>query len=196
MQISCPYGTSNRQIDQVLTERSEWIRGALVKVANMDDMIRTGSDGSSAILFGKKYPVRFESFGRNTVFFDDDEIVYKMLRYDRVEADKLFYERSGETLWKLIDCYRKQWDEKICDANGFDRPLIKIKDMKSRWGSCTPAKSRISMSVRLVHYPVECTQYVLLHEYVHFLVQNHGKEFYDLVERYMPQYNEYRKIMK
>jgi Predicted NADH:ubiquinone oxidoreductase, subunit RnfA len=36
--------------------------------------------------------------------------------------------------------------------------------MTSRWGSCTPARSHISMSVRLIHYPKECLDYVLLHE--------------------------------
>ena len=68
--------------------------------------------------------------------------------------------------------------------------------MKSRWGVCFPNKHSITLSTRLIHYPVECFEYVLLHEYAHFLVPNHSKEFYEVIEKYMPDYKERIKKMR
>lgn len=67
-------------------------------------------------------------------------------------------------------------------------PEIKIRDMKSRWGSCTPAKNSITLNKKLIHYPFEFIEYVILHEFVHFVQPNHSKAFYNIIENYMPDY--------
>lgn len=67
-------------------------------------------------------------------------------------------------------------------------PEVKIRDMKSRWGSCTPAKNSITLNKKLIHYPFEFIEYVILHEFVHFVQPNHSKAFYNIIENYMPDY--------
>ena len=67
-------------------------------------------------------------------------------------------------------------------------PDVKIRDMKSRWGSCTPAKNSITLNRKLIHYPFEFIEYVVLHEFVHFIQPNHSKAFYNIIENYMPDY--------
>ena len=67
-------------------------------------------------------------------------------------------------------------------------PEVKIRDMKSRWGSCTPAKNSITLNRKLIHYPFEFIEYVVLHEFVHFIQPNHSKAFYNIIENYMPDY--------
>ena len=75
-------------------------------------------------------------------------------------------------------------------------PEISIRYMTSKWGVCYPQKAKIVLSTRLIHYPVECMEYVLLHEYVHFLVPNHSRTFYDTVRRHMPDYAFRKKLLK
>ena len=73
-------------------------------------------------------------------------------------------------------------------------PVLKIRKMKSRWGSCIPAKQQITLNQNLIHYPIEFAEYVILHELVHFIQPNHSKAFYQIIEYYMPDYKERIKL--
>lgn len=67
-------------------------------------------------------------------------------------------------------------------------PRIRIRDMKTRWGSCLPGKGIITLNQRLLATPRDCIEYVVLHEFCHFIHPNHSKKFYDLVTRLMPDW--------
>ena len=75
-------------------------------------------------------------------------------------------------------------------------PEIKIRDMKTKWGSCMPAKHTITLNKKLIHYPLEFIEYVILHEFVHFIQPDHSKKFYHIIEYYMPDYKERIKMAK
>ena len=72
---------------------------------------------------------------------------------------------------------------------------MKIRNMTSKWGSCMPHTGEITMNLSLIHYPLECIDYVLLHEYVHLIVPNHSKRFYQLIEYHMPNYKKYKSML-
>ncbi|MDQ1294457.1 MAG: hypothetical protein QG608_2340 [Actinomycetota bacterium] len=59
-----------------------------------------------------------------------------------------------------------------------------VGNQNHRWGSCTPADRTIRISTRLRGMPQWVTDYVLLHELAHLLVQGHGPRFWALLERY------------
>lgn len=69
----------------------------------------------------------------------------------------------------------------------------KLRDMKTRWGTCVPAKKRIWLNLRLALYPEECLEYVVVHELVHFLVPGHGPEFWKYMDRFFPEWPRVRK---
>ncbi|MEG0328907.1 MAG: SprT family zinc-dependent metalloprotease [Longicatena sp.] len=75
-------------------------------------------------------------------------------------------------------------------------PEVKIRDMKSRWGSCTPVKNSITLNKKLIHYPFEFIEYVVLHEFIHFIQPNHSKAFYQIIENYMPDYKQRLNLIK
>lgn len=75
-------------------------------------------------------------------------------------------------------------------------PLLKVRDMKSRWGACCPAKRRITLALRLAEKPREAVEYVILHEYAHFVRLDHSPAFWAVVERYMPDYRARRALLK
>ncbi len=83
-------------------------------------------------------------------------------------------------------------------AKGYSVPLaeIKIRKMTSRWGSCHYTEGKIVMNSRLTLYPDICAAYVFVHEYAHFIVPDHSRDFYAVVEDIMPDYKICRRILK
>lgn len=72
---------------------------------------------------------------------------------------------------------------------------ITITGAKTRFGACS-SKGNISYSYRLIDYPEEAIDYVVVHELAHLVEMNHSKDFYKLVETFLPDYKERRKLLK
>lgn len=64
---------------------------------------------------------------------------------------------------------------------------VKITAARTRFGSCS-AKNSLCFSLRLMHYPDECVDYVVVHELAHIRHKNHSRAFYQEVARYLPDY--------
>lgn len=71
----------------------------------------------------------------------------------------------------------------------------RVRDMTSRWGSCSLKTGRITLNVRLMFKSDACVEYVIVHELCHLLVNNHSAAFYTLVSRYLPDWKERRKSL-
>lgn len=81
-------------------------------------------------------------------------------------------------------------------ARGVAYPTLRIKTMKSRWGSCIPGKGVITLNTRLLTKPMAAVEYVVVHELAHFLIQNHQADFYAVVAQVLPDYKARRKLLK
>jgi hypothetical protein len=68
-----------------------------------------------------------------------------------------------------------------------DVPRVQLRGMPKRWGSCTK-RGLIYLNPELVKAPVSCVDYVLIHELCHLLHPNHGRDFYALLRRMMPDW--------
>jgi predicted metal-dependent hydrolase len=75
------------------------------------------------------------------------------------------------------------------------RPLIRIRRMKRRWGSCKSTNG-ILLNTSLIYAPVRCIDYVIMHELCHLRHRNHGSKFYRLLSRLMPDWEERRKRLE
>lgn len=76
------------------------------------------------------------------------------------------------------------------------KPGIKIRKMKTRWGSCSLNSKKITLNLELIKMPQTSIDYVVLHELVHFVHPHHGKAFYDCLSGLMPDWKERRKHLK
>jgi predicted metal-dependent hydrolase len=72
---------------------------------------------------------------------------------------------------------------KLAAQYGFTYNRVSIRNQRTRWGSCS-AKGDISLNIKLVAVPQELADYVILHELVHTRVHNHGKEFWQELDKY------------
>ena len=76
---------------------------------------------------------------------------------------------------------------------GVEKPTLRIRDMQTRWGSCLAKKKIITLNKRLLEFPRNCIEYVVMHELCHLIHPNHSKQFYSFLTMLMPDWKE-RKI--
>lgn len=91
--------------------------------------------------------------------------------------------------------YLKERLDHFSAIMGLEYTGFKITSACHRYGSCN-GKNSICFSYRLMLYPKEAIDYVVVHELAHIKIKNHSKDFYALVEKYLPDYKIREKILK
>ena len=117
--------------------------------------------------------------------------------FDRVRKQKQnpkeekMTEKELEILKQIVQEKVPFYAEKI----GEHPNKVRIRDLNYAWGSCS-AKKNISINEKLAKYSEREIEYVILHELCHLKHMNHSKQFWNLVEEYMPDYKSIRKELK
>ncbi|NLK12827.1 MAG: M48 family metallopeptidase [Candidatus Phytoplasma sp.] len=73
---------------------------------------------------------------------------------------------------------------------------IKYKKLKSKYGSCHIIKKEITLNIFLAKIDPVYLEYVIYHEYAHLLVPNHSKQFYEVLDKLMPNHKQIQKSLK
>jgi predicted metal-dependent hydrolase len=84
--------------------------------------------------------------------------------------------------------------EQLASQHGFNYKSVQIRQLKSRWGSCS-SKGDITLNLFLLQLPWELIDYVLLHELVHTKVLRHGSPFWAEFTRHLPAAKNLRRIL-
>lgn len=71
-----------------------------------------------------------------------------------------------------------------------------VRVMKTRWGSCTPKTGAIRINARLAAYPLECLEFVVVHELVHLLEPSHNARFHALLDEFCPGNRHPAKLLR
>jgi predicted metal-dependent hydrolase len=100
-----------------------------------------------------------------------------LVEWMRGRADELFVERVA------------QWRDLPWLTAGL--PAVRHAFMRSQWGSCS-IEGRISLNTHLIKAPLALVDYVVLHELCHLRHHNHGRRFYGLMDRHMPNWKRRR----
>jgi predicted metal-dependent hydrolase len=74
-------------------------------------------------------------------------------------------------------------------------PVLMIRRMSKRWGSCTPS-GRLILNTALIKAPKGCIEYVITHELCHVVYHHHGKPFQDLLEKMMPNWRKWKERLE
>lgn len=112
----------------------------------------------------------------------------------RLQEQRIRYFAEDEICDVIIGICKKVYPyyEKI----GIDYPQIRFRKMVSRWGSCQPMGGILTFNTNLMFAPLECIEYVVWHEFTHFLQPNHSKMFYEELCRVCPGWKEFKKQLK
>lgn len=73
---------------------------------------------------------------------------------------------------------------------------VTFRHMTSCWGSCRSQTRSLTFNLRLADKPLECVEYVIIHELAHIIHPNHSPEFWKLVEQHCPDYRRIRALLK
>jgi hypothetical protein len=72
---------------------------------------------------------------------------------------------------------------------------LRVRSMRSRWGSCGIRTRTVTLAVELARRPPEALEYVLVHELAHLLVRSHGRRFKAILDRQLPDWRQRRKAL-
>lgn len=90
---------------------------------------------------------------------------------------------------KELEVLVPKWEKII----GVKANQVRIKKMKTRWGSCNPRAKRIWINLELIKKPGQLLEYVVVHELVHLIEKRHDKRFKEIMHKYLPQWETYKR---
>ena len=192
--ISAPYGLPEERIEEFIFSKSDWILKHLeVQKKRKEAHDLRSFDRPVVQVIGKRYFLVIQK--GNNEGFELDQDVMKITCKDESRVVPVFEKQAKEMLMSIIEQKRIRLD-RVMDDYRLAHPEIIIRKMKGKWGSCTPTKAKIVMNQMLIHVPVQCIEYVLIHEYMHMICPDHSKRFYSLIQNLMPDYKNCMKILK
>ena len=107
----------------------------------------------------------------------------------KIYGDKIIKKLLKNNTEALISKRLPYWSK----VTGFDYNQVKVRDAITRYGSCIPSKKNLCFSSRLIMLPEDKVDAIIVHELCHMKYKYHNKQFYDLVEKYIPDYKEIDK---
>lgn len=171
------------KIDDFVSSKVSWIvkHQKSMQERSQKSMI----DDKHIVLFGNSLKIRKTTGKYNHVSYDKDTLYVQCK--EQADPEKVIRQFLDKLCRDVFLDIATLTFRSLSNYH-LEFPDVKIRDMKSRWGSCTPAKNSITLNRKLIHYPFEFIEYVVLHEFVHFIQPNHSKAFYNIIENYMPDY--------
>lgn len=194
--LSVPEQVSDEWIDSFLLSRKEWIDNQITKykkTSGYNNLIEI-RNGSSTQLLGKDMRIYKEASLSNRICIDEKNIYLYLVD---VTNDSIAQKEFGKW-WRQTakEVYQNEIDyfyERVIRKYGITKPILKIRKMKTLWGSCTPHSNRITLNEYLLKANIRCIQYVVLHELTHLLYPNHSSDFYNFLTIHMPDWSERKK---
>jgi len=196
--VKAPAGISMDSILEKVNKRASWI----VKQQNFFRSLpppvpeRQYISGETHLYLGRQYRLK--------ILEEEDERVRLKGGYieisvkDRTDRDRIkkfldewYLSHAGKKFYeRLEECY-----EKVKKYGIKHLPIMGIRKMKTRWGSCTK-KRKITLNSDLIKAPTHCIDYVITHELCHLKYHSHKKRFYGLLSRIMPDWKERKKRLE
>lgn len=189
---SSPY-VSEKELLDFIHKSEEWILKQLPRKEAEARVMNEGTEGDEIYWLGEKKPFEVYYDVKDLCTVQGPLIFFSVKEKTEERIVRAFRKAAKKELEEIIRQARIPWDEQI--LKNAQHPEIKVNYMTSKWGVCYTARNKIVLSTRLIHYPVECTEYVLLHEYCHFIEPNHSPRFWYLVESYMPDYKKWKQLL-
>ncbi|MCT7560659.1 M48 family metallopeptidase [Aliarcobacter butzleri] len=122
----------------------------------------------------------------------EDEFLYlgeikKLQDFNIKNLDKFYKNEIEKILPNIVETFSKKMD--------LYPTSISYRKNKRTWGSCN-FKNGLNFNILLMKFPLEIMQYVVIHELSHIKHKNHSKNFWNLVEKYCPNYKQIEKEFK
>ena len=189
--VSAPPRTPNYIIKKLIQENIDEIKLRRNNILTNGYTVKQYVTGEKHIIFGKEFVLEVILGNKNVIKLSDDKIILVIKDKDQDRGQivmsylrKVLYNKALE----FINRYEK--------IMGVHAEQLRIKKMKTRWGTCNIEAKRIWINYELIKYPIECLEHIVVHELTHLLETNHTPKFYALLGKYYPNFRENDKLIK
>lgn len=155
--------------------------------------------GEPVLYLGAQYTLQTDTSSRNTVVVDKKAATLLLLT--RPDSTATCRKRVFDTWWHATCA---QTVGHLCrsvypvfEAKGVPYPTeIRYRQMTSQWGNCRPETGILTFNLRLLAAPPRCIEYVVFHEFTHFLYPDHSRAFYQFVESEIPDWKDLQNTLE
>ena len=192
VRLSAPLGLSDADILAFASSRAEWIRRHLRRLPPLPRP-RQYAAGETFSLWGDPLPLRLiPGEGDCSAALEGGALILRAgaesTLQQRQAAVKSWYRAQ---LLSAIPAVRRE-----CEALVGQRAAqVRVRDMHTRWGSCSVASRRIWLSLQLSEKPPECLRCVMIHELTHLWEPRHSPRFWALMDQFCPDWREIHRLL-
>lgn len=190
--VSAPLFTPEQVIVDFLRDRHEWVlqHQAAVRMRSVGpDPLVTGG---LVLLWGSAIEIAVEDGTRASARLVDGRIHIRRPKDDEAAArravDALYRRELGPAVLRALE----KWEPRIRRAS----PDVKLRRMKSRWGSCNTVTGALTFNTLLAKFPPDALEFVVVHELVHLLERGHGPAFKAYMDAYLPDWPLRRRMLR
>ncbi|HOI97672.1 MAG TPA: SprT family zinc-dependent metalloprotease [Candidatus Pacearchaeota archaeon] len=190
IRVSSPVNMKDDAIRTLISTRIPWIKKQRRKFSSQERQTARGYvTGESHYFLGKRYrlEVVYKNESSKVILKGNNKIVIQVrpgAKLEKREEAMLGWYR--ESLKLILDGLFSKWQKKI----GVMPKAYSIKKMKTRWGTCGRESRHIWMNLELVKKPINCIEYVTVHELLHLIEKKHNENFVSLMTKFQPNWRE------
>ena len=186
--VKAPVGISLAAIEARVVKRAGWIKKQLAYFSQFDPRTpaRRYVGGESHLYLGRKYRLKLELAESEQVRLKGGYFFIHCHNREPAHIKTLleaWYRNKADVY--LPSVFETCWGD--FNKGHYPQPTLKLKEMKTRWGSLS-SKGQMTLNLQLIQAPRECIEYVVMHELCHLAHHGHGPEFYELLDRVMPDW--------
>ena len=192
VRVSAPTQLTDEAITMFVRTKLGWIKKQQEKFQQQPRQSeRQYVSGETLYVWGKQYFLQMEySYKGNALTLSGDKAILTVRKESSPKQRGSFVNEWYRSLLKQeLAKYLPKWEK----TTGLYCSSWQSKYMTTKWGTCNPTSKKIWLNVQLAKKPIECLEYVILHELAHLKVHNHGPEFTAILDQYMPYWRDHRR---
>ena len=192
VRVSVPAQLTDEAITMFVRTKLGWIKKQQEKFQQQPRQSeRQYVSGETLYVWGKQYFLQVEySYKGNAFTLSGDTAILTVRKESSPKQRESFVNEWYRNLLKQeVAKYLPKWEK----TTGLYCSSWQSKYMTTKWGTCNPTSKKIWLNLQLAKKPIECLEYVILHELAHLKVHNHGPEFTTILDQYMPYWREHKR---
>jgi predicted metal-dependent hydrolase len=193
IRVSAPLRTSRQFIQNFVASKADWIEKHRARFRGNPGGFSLSRDREILYVWGRPHRLELiERQGRPRIEAGEGRMLIYVRPGDGLEAGQKLLDRWYRRLLKeAASRLVPLWASRL----GVSVQRIYYRKMKSHWGSCNYTKKTIRLNTELAKKAPQCLEYVILHEIVHILEPSHNRNFYRLMDAWLPAWKTIRKQM-